>query len=48
MNPRIVIRDETGGDVDAISDVTVRAFEALEISNHTEQFIIRRCVPPGL
>lgn len=40
MNPRIVIRDETGADVDAISDVTVRAFETLEISNHTEQFII--------
>ena len=40
MNPPIIIRDETEGDVSAISEVTVTAFETLEISNHTEQFII--------
>lgn len=40
MNPRIATRRETGGDVGAISDVTVCAFEPLQISNHTEQFII--------
>ena len=40
MNPKIVIRSETDADVSAISEVTVAAFKALEISNHTEQFII--------
>lgn len=40
MDPNIVIRDETSSDVDAITDVTVLAFKTLEISNHTEQFII--------
>jgi putative acetyltransferase len=40
MNPEIVIRNETPDDVDAITEVTVAAFETLEISNHTEQFII--------
>ena len=40
MNPKIIIRNETKGDVSAITTVTVAAFEALEISNHTEQFII--------
>jgi putative acetyltransferase len=37
---KIVIRDETKPDVDAITGVTVAAFETMEISNHTEQFII--------
>jgi putative acetyltransferase len=40
MNPTVVIRCETAADVDAIRDVTVSAFETLEISSHTEQFII--------
>ena len=40
MDPNIVIRDETSSDVDAITDVTVLAFQTLEISNHTEQFVI--------
>lgn len=40
MNPQIVIRSETADDVRAITEVTVAAFETLEISNHTEQFII--------
>jgi len=40
MNPQIIIRDETKGDVSAITEVTVAAFSTLEISNHTEQFII--------
>lgn len=40
MNPEIVIRSETDADVDAITEVTVAAFDTLEISNHTEQFII--------
>jgi putative acetyltransferase len=40
MNPKIVIRNETHDDVCAISEVTIAAFKTLEISNHTEQFII--------
>ncbi len=40
MNPKIVIRNETDADVSAIGEVTVAAFKTLEISNHTEQFII--------
>lgn len=40
MNPKIVIRGETDADVSAISEVTAAAFKTLEISNHTEQFII--------
>ncbi len=40
MNLKIVIRGETDTDVNAITEVTVAAFKTLEISNHTEQFII--------
>lgn len=40
MNPKILIRSETEADVSAITEVTVAAFKALAISNHTEQFII--------
>jgi putative acetyltransferase len=40
MDPKIVIRSETGADVSAIAEVTSAAFKALEISNQTEQFII--------
>ena len=40
MNPEVVIRYETDADIDAIRDVTVSAFRTLEISSHTEQFII--------
>ena len=40
MNLKIVIRNETDADVGAISEVTVAAFKTLEISNHTEQYII--------
>jgi putative acetyltransferase len=40
MNPKIVIRNETAADVGAITEVTVAAFRTLEISQHTEQFII--------
>lgn len=36
----VLIRDERRTDQSAISDVTVAAFESMEISNHTEQFII--------
>ena len=40
MNSKIVIRNERDADVSAITEVTVAAFKTLEISNHTEQFII--------
>ncbi len=40
MNPKIIVRCETAADVGAIRDVTVSAFTTLEISNHTEQFIV--------
>lgn len=40
MDPNIAIRDEAGSDVEAITKVTVAAFETLEISNDTEHFII--------
>lgn len=40
MNQNIRIRDETDADVSAITEVTIAAFEPLEISGHTEQFVI--------
>jgi putative acetyltransferase len=40
MNPRILVRKETAADAAAIAAVTVAAFEPLEISSHTEQFIV--------
>jgi putative acetyltransferase len=40
MNPKIIIRNEKDADVDTITEVTVAAFKTLEISNHTEQYII--------
>jgi len=36
----MIIRSETASDIDAITEITIAAFRALEISNHTEQFII--------
>jgi putative acetyltransferase len=36
----IQIRDETTDDIAAITTVTIAAFETLEISGHTEQFIV--------
>ncbi|KPJ58908.1 MAG: GCN5 family acetyltransferase [Latescibacteria bacterium DG_63] len=40
MNPETVVRSETNEDIGAIAEVTIAAFRTLEISNHTEQFII--------
>lgn len=36
----ILIRDETPADASAITAVTAAAFETLEISSHTEQYIV--------
>lgn len=41
MNPAIQIRNETPADEQAIADVTAAAFETLEISGHTEQYIVQ-------
>ena len=40
MPPKVVISSESDADVTAITELTAAAFESLEISNHTEQFII--------
>lgn len=40
MKAKFIVRNETTADIDAITEVTVAAFDTLEISNHTEQFII--------
>ncbi|MFA7203889.1 MAG: N-acetyltransferase [Candidatus Caldatribacteriota bacterium] len=40
MIQNFLIRDEKESDFQEISDVTIAAFEKMEISNHTEQFII--------
>jgi putative acetyltransferase len=40
MNLKAAIRSETDADIGAVTEVTVAAFKALEVSNHTEQFII--------
>lgn len=40
MNLKVNIKNETDADDTAITEVTVAAFKSLEISSHTEQFII--------
>jgi len=40
MDVTVEIRNETSRDADAIGDVTVAAFETLDVSNHKEQFIV--------
>lgn len=35
-----MIRSEAHADIDAITNVTVAAFRTLEVSHHTEQFIV--------
>ena len=38
---KILIREETISEIAAITEVTAAAFETLEISSHTEQFVIQ-------
>lgn len=45
---KIVIRSETKADVDVITEVTVAAFASMEISHHTEQFIIEALRSAGV
>ena len=40
MFPKVVVRTETESDLTAITELTVAAFATLEVSNHTEQYII--------
>jgi putative acetyltransferase len=40
MNSKLVIRNEMIADIGTISEVTIAAFETLEVSNQTEHFII--------
>lgn len=40
FEPSLIVRDETSADYDAITAVTIAAFATLEISGHTEQFIV--------
>lgn len=40
MKPEITIRSETVADIGAITEVTIAAFKTMEISKHTEQFIV--------
>lgn len=37
----MIIRQETASDGDAISEVTIAAFQTLAISQHTEQYIVK-------
>ena len=37
----MIIRKETVTDFDSITEVTIAAFKPLQISNHTEQYIIK-------
>jgi putative acetyltransferase len=40
VNQELILRLETSKDFGAIAEVTVAAFKTLEVSNHTEHFII--------
>lgn len=48
MTSETLIRDETQDDFAAITEVTVAAFQTLEISNHTEQFIVEALRAAGI
>ena len=48
MNPKIIIRDESPDDICAITGVTIAAFKTLEISNHTEHFIVEALRAAGV
>jgi putative acetyltransferase len=37
----LLIRKETPEDIDAINEITIAAFNTLEISEHTEQFVVK-------
>ena len=41
MKKEIAIRNETSADMEAITEEIVAAFQNLEVSNHTEHFIVQ-------
>jgi putative acetyltransferase len=43
----MIIRKETTSDIEAITEVTIAAFKTLQISNQTEQYIIKALRPAG-
>jgi putative acetyltransferase len=45
MEPEITISSETDADIGTITTVTIAAFKTLEISNHTEQFVVEALRP---
>ena len=44
----MIIREETTADIEAITQVTIAAFKTLQVSNHTEQFIIKALRAAGV
>jgi putative acetyltransferase len=48
MKREITIRNETDDDIIAITNVTIAAFQTLEISNNTEHFIIEAIRAAGV
>jgi putative acetyltransferase len=44
----MIIRKEMESDLEAITEVTIAAFNTLPISNHTEQFIIKELRAAGV
>jgi len=44
----MIIRKETDADIEAITEVTIAAFNTLPISNHTEHFIIKALRAAGV
>ena len=44
----MIIRKEMESDFEAITEVTIAAFNTLPISNHTEQFIIKTLRAAGV
>lgn len=45
---KLIIRNETTADHEAISQVTLAAFQVPAISHHPEPYIINACVRPVL
>jgi len=44
----MIIRKETDADIEAITEITIAAFNTLSISNHTEHFIIKALRAAGV
>lgn len=40
MKRSLIIRSETAADIEAIGELTVAALATLDVSDHTEQYVI--------